>query len=88
MQVYAEKLRLPEGFGANWDALFDVLCDLSWIAQRRIVLEHESLPKLPPLELEKYLRVLRDSEESWQGDSDDRELIVRIPGETEEGITK
>ena len=44
-----EKLHLPGYFGFNWNALFDCLRDLHWVAQRRIVIAHEDLPLLPPL---------------------------------------
>ena len=29
------KLQFPEYFGFNWDALWDLLCDFSWIKQKR-----------------------------------------------------
>jgi RNAse (barnase) inhibitor barstar len=31
-------LELPDYFGANLDALFDCLCDLTWIEQKHVVI--------------------------------------------------
>jgi RNAse (barnase) inhibitor barstar len=31
-------LRFPDYFGANLDALYDCLCDLSWLEQKHVVL--------------------------------------------------
>jgi hypothetical protein len=44
MRWYAAALELPDYFGANWDALDECLCDLSWIDDRRVVLYHRTIP--------------------------------------------
>lgn len=61
-------LWFPGYFGFNWDALYDCLRDLSWIPCHKIVLVHESLPKLSRGDLQVYLEILRDSVFDWNGD--------------------
>lgn len=61
-------LWFPGYFGFNWDALYDCLSDLAWIKSYKIVLVHESLPRLPEDDLKIYLEVLRDSVLGWAGD--------------------
>ena len=38
LDVVAQAAAFPSGFGANWDALADALCDLSWIKSEGYVL--------------------------------------------------
>ena len=38
LNALAKATRFPDEFGANWDALVDVLCDLSWDAAPGYVL--------------------------------------------------
>lgn len=61
-------LWFPGYFGFNWDALYDCLRDLSWTPCHKIVLVHESLPKLSRGDLQVYLEILRDSVFDWIGD--------------------
>jgi RNAse (barnase) inhibitor barstar len=43
--VLAEKLRFPDYFGRNWDALEECLRDLSWLPKDQpIVIVHDDLP--------------------------------------------
>jgi len=43
--VLAEKLRFPDYFGQNWDALEECLRDLSWLPKEQpIVIVHDDLP--------------------------------------------
>jgi hypothetical protein len=53
-------LWLPGYFGFNWNALYECLRDFHWISEKRVVLVHNGLPKLPADELKIYLEVLRD----------------------------
>lgn len=68
-------LWLPGYFGFNWDALYDCLRDLDWIACKKVVLVHDALPKLSDDDLRTYLEVLRDSALDW-GDDENHELEV------------
>lgn len=71
-------LWFPGYFGFNWNALSDCLRDLSWIPYRRVVLVHESMPRLPSGELRTYLNVLNDSVLDWIGDEKhDLEVVFR-----------
>lgn len=72
-------LWFPGYFGFNWDALYDCLRDLEWVPQRKVVLVHSALPKLPESELRIYLEVLRDAALSWEGDgAHDLEVFFSI----------
>jgi len=45
LAILAQGLRFPRYFGWNWDALEELLNDLSWLpAGRQIVIEHVDLP--------------------------------------------
>jgi hypothetical protein len=72
-------LSFPSTFGANWDALYDCLCDLSWMSEKRVAIAHESVPTLPSDDLLKYLGVLRDAVASWRDNPGVHELIVVFP---------
>lgn len=61
------KLKFPEYFGFNWDALLDVLCDFHWIKQKKVVLIHDDFPRLNEQELTIYLQILFDSIQAWKG---------------------
>ena len=76
---------LPPYFGSNWDALEEVLRDFHWIPQRRIIIIHEDLPRLPERELQTYLDVLRNCVGDWTPD-DDHELIAVFPEESRDRI--
>ncbi|HTP26066.1 MAG TPA: barstar family protein, partial [Anaeromyxobacteraceae bacterium] len=65
MDALQDELRLPDYFGRNWDALWDVLRDLSWIQARRVVLAHLDLPCLAAPELRIYLRLFGLDPISW-----------------------
>ena len=68
-------LWFPGYFGFNWNALYDCLGDLGWIPFRKVVIVHESLPKLPEKDLKIYLEVLRDAVFDWSGNAE-REFEV------------
>ena len=63
-------LSFPGYFGFNWNALYDCMCDFSWIREKHIVIFHEELPRIEQRDLKIYLEVLRDACKSWQGDSE------------------
>ncbi|MBB2174276.1 barstar family protein [Gluconacetobacter asukensis] len=66
----------PKYFGFNWDALFDLFRDFSWISARNIVLVHVDLPNLSPEEMKIYLRLLSDSVHDWRPDETHRFDVV------------
>ncbi len=77
--ILAHDLDFPQYFGYNWDALYNLLCDLSWISQRRVVIIHEGLSfQLADKELRAYLELLIDAVKSW-GSKESHELAVIFP---------
>jgi hypothetical protein len=78
MRVLEEALCLPDYFGRNWDALSEVLRDLSWLPPGRITLIHEALPDLSPKDLRTYLDVLMTAVGDWKP-HESHELVVVFP---------
>jgi barstar (barnase inhibitor) len=75
---YANRLRFPAHFGANWDAFYDLLRDLELIEQHKVVLFHRELPlKNEPASLKVYLEVLADSVRERASDAP-RDLVVTM----------
>lgn len=87
MDYFASSLRMPEFFGNNWDALLDMLRDLSWIDDKYITIIHTDIPKLEADNLKAYLHVLNDAVLSW-GDDDNHHLSVVFPCSTQSQIEK
>ncbi len=83
-----EALHLPNYFGRNWDALDEVLGDLSWLVPRRILLVHEDLPELPMEQLRVYLDVLRTAVHEWTRRPGAHELVVAFPEEEQLAIRR
>ena len=77
--VLTEVLHLPDYFGRNWDALDEVLGDLSWLAPHRVVIVHEDLPELPADQLRVYLDVLRTAVNEWTLRPGAHALVVTFP---------
>lgn len=77
--VLSEELHLPNYFGRNWNALDEVLGDLSWLAPRRVVIVHADLPDLPAEDLRVYLDVLRTAVNEWTPRPGAHELVVAFP---------
>ena len=65
----ASKLKFPNYFGNNWNALNDCLNDLSWIKEKNIMLIHSDLPTLTKEELRIYLEILADTVAGWENDA-------------------
>lgn len=86
----ARRLMFPDYFGANWDALWDCIRDLSWLPAGPVVLRHRDLPLADDLDdLKKYLSILRDTvEKKWTVRGQClRDLIVIFPREAREQIS-
>jgi RNAse (barnase) inhibitor barstar len=66
LSCLAQQLQMPNYFGENWDALVDMLGDLSWLKQKHITIYHQDLPALPLQELKTYLEILRASVRDWK----------------------
>jgi len=66
MQAYAMASHAPGAyFGNNWDAFFDILCDLRWITEREVLIAHADLPRFEGDDLRLYLETLRDAISEW-----------------------
>ncbi len=65
MKEYSEKLNFPEYFGHNWDALWDCMCDLSWINEHNLIIIHSDLPLLDEKALKIYVNILEDFQVRW-----------------------
>ncbi len=82
----AQRLRFPDYFGTNWDALEECIRDLSWLPAGPVVLRHTDMPLADDAaNLRTYLSILGDAVEKWLG-SRDREFIVFFPRETQEMV--
>ena len=67
LEVYNKNFKFPY-FGYNWDALYDCLCDLSWIEEENIIIAHSTI-KMSDHSLRKiYLKILNDVLISWKDD--------------------
>ena len=65
-QIYAG-LQTATECGLNWDALDEMLQDLSWIKQKDIVLIHENLDSLSKEDKNIYAEILGSAAEYWKG---------------------
>ena len=77
--VLVEVLHLSNYFWRNWNALDEVLSDLSWLAPRRVIIVHADIPDLPTDELRVYLDVLRTAVDEWKQRPGAHELVVAFP---------
>jgi len=84
-----QRLRFPEYFGSNWDALDECIRDLSWLPTGPVVLKHHDLPLAGDVDGQKtYLSILRDAVEKKWAVPGQRlpDLVVAFPPETQEQI--
>jgi len=69
LQAFARDLRLPEWFGANWDALADCLMDMDAASRGPgvviTVTGLEALARRSPEDYEMLMGVLRDAATYW-----------------------
>jgi RNAse (barnase) inhibitor barstar len=69
LERIAAALALPSWFGANWDALYDCLLDLSWRPGQGWVLILENahdLRRAAPDALDTALAIMNDAATAWQ----------------------
>lgn len=83
--VLRRALWMPDATRFDWDALFDGLCDLSWMTDRKVMLVHDRLPRLPDRELRLYLSILTDAVRWWRFD-DPHAFEVVFPAAQRERI--
>ena len=79
----ASALAFPDWFGANWDALFDCLNDLSWLPSRGCVLvfEHtEGLAEEAPQVLHALRELLIESAVVWRERGIAFRAVLAAPG--------
>ena len=80
LRVLSDGLKFPSYFGHNWNALFDCLCDFTWLTERtRVVIRHHDVPGLLPLDQDTYLKVLNDAVGSWRVEPSGHTLEVEFP---------
>ncbi len=85
--VLVNELKFPY-FGRNWDALEEVLGDLSWIKTKKIVFIHKDLPvQLGEKDLRTYLEILLDCVQFW-ATRGEHKVIVVFPSAYREEIQK
>lgn len=83
------KLKFPDYFGFNWNAVSDCLRDLQWIKEYNVVILHADLPNLQDNELYLYLDILRYCMNDWEkyeGPYQKHNLDVIFPIVTKENI--
>lgn len=87
MEALFEALKFPDYFGSNWDALWECICDFSWLPDGDVVLSHQDLPLSEDrASLSTYLSILKDAVEKWSA-TGKRKLLVMFPADTESIVT-
>lgn len=79
----SEGLQFPGYFGHNFDALYDCLCDLSWLRKNKITIYHDEIPKIK--EIKCYLEILVDATLKWE-DIKSKSLFIYFPEESKKTI--
>ena len=83
--AFSKSLWVQRDFAFDWDGMLDCLCDFDWVSDRKIVLVHDRLPRLPERDLKLYLVVLRNAVRWWRFE-DPHELEVVFPTSLREEI--
>ncbi len=80
---FAAALHFPAWFGHNWDALADLLCDLSWLpaSPRHLVLAGQAeLQTADPESHATLLEILDDSIAYWSGTTTPLSVAIEEDG--------
>ena len=83
------RLRFPDYFGDNWDALEECIRDLSWLPAGPVVIRHHDLPLAADVAGQKiYLSILRGAVEKERAVPGQRlrDLIVVFPSRTRDQV--
>ncbi|MFG2336641.1 barstar family protein [Streptomyces yangpuensis] len=84
-----EALRLPEWFGGNWDALVDVLQDLTWLPEAAgrlvAVTSWQGYAGARPAEWETFVEVLEEAVDFWRGSGGGEPAFVVVLAAPEAG---
>lgn len=84
-----QRLRFPDYFGANWNALEECIRDLSWLPEGPVVIKHHDLPLTGDAGGQQtYLTILREvAERKWAVPGQSLpDVIVVFPPETRSQI--
>ena len=83
LAILAQRLKFPPWAGRNWDALEELLRDLSWLPHGPVTLIHSDLPFGPGGEHRStYLAILGEACRYWAADKS-REFIAVFPATAE-----
>ena len=61
------KLKFPDYFGFNINALYDCFCDFSWIQEEVIIIIHSTVKQMKYDDLKMYVEMLYDEEQERKG---------------------
>jgi len=87
LKQLAQRLRFPDYFGMNWDALDECICDLSWLPPGTILLKHLDLPLDNDVENAKaYLSILDHAVREVSGSSA-HTLVAVFPASTRDRVS-
>lgn len=77
LRQFSDSLHFPDYFGYNFDALYDLLRDLSWLQQKEIIVWHDGLPLLEESVLAVYLDLLNQVDVEWEQSAMRAEIIKK-----------
>lgn len=83
----SNKLKLPDYFGFNWDALYSCLTDLHWVKQQGVVLVHDSIPAFDEKNMASYIKTLNEAVKDWR-EGEEHFLEVVFPEQDKDLIQK